>query len=237
MYARTKSHTFYSTVFMLIKYIKTNVLRSALFPVSCGIVLWWGMMTFPVQQDTGIYVMWVVLGMWAILLSYILSRYGIWAMNGVLCVAFLWVIVEYIGIRTCIPYGCFTYSDLVWLRFLWTFPYALFVIWPLLVLCIMQFVPKQLPFWQQCLVWWVFLTTLDVFLDPVAVSQWVRSYMDWWIWFGVPWTNYLWWLMTGTISMWCMIYGSNVLRDDSFFIRLGLVFMSMYVVGFIFLIG
>ncbi len=51
----------------------------------------------------------------------------------------IWIIgctIEWIGIATCRPYGCFQYSDLLWPKFLETFPYLLMWVRPFIVISI-----------------------------------------------------------------------------------------------------
>ena len=80
--------------------------------------------------------------------------------------------MEYWAIMTCWPYGCFEYSALVGLQFMDTFPYALLVIWPLLVIGLIQFVPQAASNRLiAAIVGGCFLTLFDMLLDPVAVQQ------------------------------------------------------------------
>lgn len=55
--------------------------------------------------------------------------------------------------------------------------------------------------------WWVGLTIVDLILDPIAVAMWLWTYAQpWWRW-GVPRTNFMWWLFSGTVATYiCLLY-------------------------------
>ena len=83
-------------------------------------------------------------------------------------------------------------GGLVGPQFLGTFPFALLIIRPLLVVSIMQFVPKEAwaGRWLAALVGGLFLTLFDMILDPVAVQQWLWMYTEA-VWYWVPSSNFL----------------------------------------------
>jgi uncharacterized membrane protein len=115
--------------------------------------------------------------------------------------ALLAVTVEYIGIRTCIPYGCFHYTQLLWPRFNDTFPWILLLIWPMLAVSVAHLVPQYLSQYKKIFCWAFLLVLLDLFLDPVIVDQGLRYYENPWRWRWVPWSNFLWWLPMSIITM------------------------------------
>lgn len=117
----------------------------------------------------------------------------------------IWIIgctIEWVGIATCRPYGCFEYSDLLWPKFFNTFPYLLMWVWPFIVVSIAHLIPKKRT-WRQFIAWGVLLLLiLDLALDPVHINQWIRSYNHTGRnRFGVPLQNFFWWIITGGLSM------------------------------------
>jgi putative membrane protein len=173
--------------------------------IIAGLFTWRGMWVFPVQPEHGIRVAIGTACIWIALVSYLWRTYGSKGVFAVAALGLLWVIVEYIGIKTCIPYGCFVYSELVWPRFFGTFPYALFVIRPTLVILMSSWISVHTNRLLQVMMGSILLITLDIFLDPVAVYQWVRSYDPVWVWYGVPLTNYLGWIPMSLVSVWLLL--------------------------------
>lgn len=122
------------------------------------------------------------------------------------------MVVEYVGITTCFPYGCFEYSALVGPKFMDIVPYALVVIWPLLVMSVVQFVPEFTAEVRliASFVGGAFLTLFDLLLDPVAIQQGLRSYSEF-AWYGVPMSNFAGWVLTGWLSCWLLFRLSPIL--------------------------
>jgi putative membrane protein len=114
----------------------------------------------------------------------------------------LWgIIIETIGITTCIPYGCFSYSEQLWPKILWWAPRLLLVTYPPLVLWVYQYIKRLNLSWPLLrIAWWFWLMLVDLILDPIAVQMWLRSYTWGWFWFGVPLSNFLGWIISGTIA-------------------------------------
>lgn len=111
-------------------------------------------------------------------------------------------IIESIGLLTCFPYGCFDYSDQLWVKLLWIVPVMLAFTWPPLVLWVWSYVKNM--FWQgwKVWIWWAIgLVLVDLILDPIAVSIGLWSYVWGGFWFGVPLSNFLGRLVSGSIAM------------------------------------
>lgn len=210
--------------------------------VAVWIIIGWWMSFTPISDETVPYTMLGVSVLFIILVAYVRKQYW-W--KQLLWIGAVWVfgiLIEYIGITTCFPYGCFRYSSYVWPQFLGTFPWLLVMIRPILVVTITQ----RTVGWKQPLLyafsWWVLLMMVDLFLDPVAVHQWLRSYHNLvWQWlqprYNVPRSNFLWWILTWTLSTFIFRALSPLLLWDKYLRYTGLVIMTMYVSAFFFLFG
>ena len=120
-----------------------------------------------------------------------LAAVGIWGM-----------VIETIGMTTCFPYGCFAYSEQLWPGIWWWAPRLLLATYPPLVLWVYQYI-KQFNFsWRQSrIAWGIGLMLVDLILDPIAVQMGLWSYPWWGIWFGVPLSNFLGRILSGTLAM------------------------------------
>lgn len=119
------------------------------------------------------------------------------------------VIIEYIAIKTCVPYGCFVYTDQLWYKLLDTVPWTVLFGWTPLVMMIdslLQLYKKQrssLSQRQYFLLGAMILVICDVMLDPWAVRAWF------WVFgsdygfsrYNVPWVNFVWWIVSWVIGM------------------------------------
>lgn len=123
----------------------------------------------------------------------LVAALGIWAL-----------VMELIGTSTWWPYGAFEYNHQLSREIAGLVPVTLWLIWPVLVLGIAAWVRHTFSLLnkqQRIIMGTLALVWLDLLLDPVHVAQGIWSYTDGGIWFDVPWTNYLWWIRTGSISM------------------------------------
>ena len=127
-----------------------------------------------------------------------------WWMRWIAWIVALWIfalVIEYIGTTTCFPYGCFEYTSLLWPH-LGPIPFLLLCIRPVLVYS-MIWVASLLPWEKYHRALWsiLCLLLLDLALDPVHVAQGIWSYTNK-VWrYSVPRSNCLWWLFTGSISI------------------------------------
>jgi putative membrane protein len=111
-----------------------------------------------------------------------------------------WYIIESVWVLTCYPYGCFSYSEQLWPKIFGIVPYMLFFTRPPLVFAVWSWI-KDIRLWiiSKSLLGWIVLMSVDLILDPIAVHMWLWNYPGWWFWFGVPLSNFLWWLLSGSI--------------------------------------
>lgn len=144
--------------------------------------------------------------------------------------------VEGIWILTCRPYGCFSYSDLLWPKFFSTFPFLLLGVWPFLVLSIAHLVPKQYT-WKHFITMWIaLLLLLDLALDPVHIHQWIWSYAPTTPnRFGVPLQNFIWWIITGGLSMWVVTLRKTTILHSAWY-YCGITILLLFWIQFLFLI-
>ena len=113
------------------------------------------------------------------------------------------VIIEYVAIKTCFPYGCFEYTNLLGYKLLDTVPRTVLLARTPLVLAIhewLKYFQIQKPY-VMFGIWALLLVLLDLVVDPGAVS------MQFWIfegdhpYYNVPRTNFWWRLLSGFIGM------------------------------------
>jgi len=110
-----------------------------------------------------------------------------------------WCVIEYLAIKTCFPYGCFVYSDLLGYKVLDTVPWTVVFAWSPLVVWIWTAFARfrsQLHPWQFFLLVTVFLVLCDVVLDPGAVHAWFWLFEGTYWWYNIPWTNFVWWVLS-----------------------------------------
>lgn len=153
---------------------------------------------------------WWVWGIWTIwfaLLVYIprckhqWQQWTIW----LLAIIISWVIIESIGVATCYPYWCFEYSWMLWPKIFGMVPYMLIFTRPPLVLARYSIIRHYNISGRKLFICWaLWLVATDLILDPLAVAIWLRSYPWWWIWFWVPYTNYVGWFISWCISLWLL---------------------------------
>lgn len=191
-----------------------------------------GMMQTPMTAQTGFWSAVVMVGVAIGLMRYCSASYGRHALLWVWIVAILGVTIEYVWLKTCLPYGCFWYTEMVGPRVFGTFPLSLFVIRPLIVASMNQFVPTKGGLLKKSIVGWLILMLFDLLLDPVAVSLWLREYSAGGVRFGVPRTNYLGRLVTGMLSSWMFHKWSDKLLPDRVLCTVWWVLRGMYGSGF-----
>jgi len=199
-------------------------------------VIWRGMMRTPLTAENA----WVsALGITALTTGislYIWKIYWLKALRGVALVALFGIVIEFIGIRTCFPYGCFEYSALVWPRFLGTFPYTLFFLWPVIVMALVQAIPYRWKLLVSSFIGWIVLMLFDLSLDPIAVYQGLWQY-DVQQWYWVPRSNFLWWILSGTISSYLLLRFSPVLLWDRLLEKLCFILVWMYGMAVLVMLG
>ncbi len=148
-----------------------------------------------------------VLAVAALSFHEILRRYG--TKRGLILLAGLClygILIEIIGVQTGFPYGSFTYQSITSFQIAgvpWTTPFA----WAPFVL-IAFFASRS---WlssssriQQLLLAAALLIGLDLVLDPGAVAIGLWSYREGGVYYGVPWTNFAGWILTGGIALFAL---------------------------------
>jgi uncharacterized membrane protein len=201
--------------------------------IILGIIIGRWMMRNDITEASALIATIVTLTLYVLLLLYIAKKYGIRSLWWVLALSLLGITLEYTAIQTCFPYGCFQYTPLVGPRFMGTFPWSLIAIRPILVVTISQLVKKRSwnNQWKSIISIALLLVFTDIFLDPVAVQQNLRTYTSWLSVsrYNVPLTNYLWRLITGTISARVLRSYSPRITNDPYLQWIGLLIMVMYI--------
>ena len=135
-------------------------------------------------------------GGWVLLLIALWRVYGMRWIGIYLLVWVMWLALESVAQYTCVPYGCFSYGNLLGPTWWGNVPILLLVIRPVIVLGIRNWV-EQLDIHK--LVSYVVISALlyvsvDLVLDPVHVYHGVWSYSNG-DWLDVPVSNYIGWLI------------------------------------------
>jgi putative membrane protein len=124
----------------------------------------------------------------------------------IIVLGFLAYLIEWIGVLTCVPYGCFTYSEQLWPKIFDIVPWMVFFSWSPLVIGVWHWIgvwthQKPVRTMVKWLIGWILLVAFDLILDPVALMIGLRSYTADGFWFGVPRTNFAGRLLTGTMGV------------------------------------
>ncbi len=119
---------------------------------------------------------------------------------------------ELLGTSTGYPFGGYRYTDMLGYRILGLVPFPIPISWTYILYCGLAMCGRLLPARDDVrtrMVWalvaGLILTAWDVAMDPAMV---VTSH---WIWlepgqfYGMPWTNWIGWLVTGTVIAWVMM--------------------------------
>ena len=105
--------------------------------------------------------------------------------------------VELIGVHTGVPFGSYSYSDVLKPQ-LFGVPPAMAFAWIILVAYIKQIVPKlNAPMWAEPILAAAWMTAIDLLIDPIAVKK--LGYWDWdrpGIYYGIPTSNFLGWFIS-----------------------------------------
>lgn len=109
--------------------------------------------------------------------------------------------IETFAIFTGYPYGHFGYSDLLGYRFFGSVPWTVAFAWTPLVLAAYMVASRATEFIAvRILVTALLLTAFDLVLDPVAVSLGFWRYQEAGIFYGVPFSNFAGWTVTGALA-------------------------------------
>lgn len=120
-----------------------------------------------------------------------------------MCLCLYALVIEMIGVQTGFPYGLFRYQSIPSFQIAgvpWTTPFA----WAPLVLAAF-FISRS---WitpssqvKRLVLAVALLVGLDLVLDPGAVVLGLWSYTNVGLYYGIPWTNILGWILTGGIAL------------------------------------
>lgn len=120
--------------------------------------------------------------------------------TGLIVAAFSWGI-EALGSKTGFPFGPYHYTESLQPQ-LFGVPLLIPLAWLMMLpaaWAIANLLAGQRPWWRFVALSAVILTAWDLFLDPQMVAW------GYWIWenpsgyFGIPWSNYAGWLLTGAV--------------------------------------
>ncbi len=119
---------------------------------------------------------------------------------------------ELLGTSTGYPFGGYRYTDMLGYRILGLVPFPIPISWTYILYCGLAMCGRLLPARDDMrtrLVWAVvaglILTAWDVAMDPAMVVT------NHWVWFepgqfyGMPYTNWIGWLVTGIVIAWVMM--------------------------------
>lgn len=110
--------------------------------------------------------------------------------------------VEYVGSHTGFPFGDYRYTDLLQPQ-LGDVPLLIPVAWLMMLPCAWAVAQAfRASRWQFALVSGLALTAWDLFLDPQMVNWQLWVWQESGGYFGIPWQNYLGWLVTGAVLTW-----------------------------------
>jgi len=109
---------------------------------------------------------------------------------------------EVLGVHVGFPFGHYAYTQ-VFAPLLWDVPLVMVCAWMILAGYVLEMLrPLALKAWEHAIVGGLWLTAIDLVIDPVAVGP-----MNLWHWdapgwyYGIPATNFLGWFITGTAAM------------------------------------
>lgn len=119
---------------------------------------------------------------------------------------------ELLGTSTGYPFGGYSYTPLLGYMILGLVPFPIPISWTTILYCSLAMCGRLLPARDDAAsrLRWAFvggliLTAWDVSMDPAMVHT------AHWIWhepgqfYGMPWTNWIGWLVTGTVISWLML--------------------------------
>jgi putative membrane protein len=109
--------------------------------------------------------------------------------------------IETIALYTGFPYSYFEYTSGFGYQLFGTTPWTVFIAWSPLVVGAYAFSQTftNTP-WKQWLGYILLLVCCDLVLDPGAVARGLWSYTNGGLWYGVPLTNFLGWVFSGTLA-------------------------------------
>lgn len=114
----------------------------------------------------------------------------------------LGITIETVGIATGTPYGSFVYNNPLGGLLFGYAPWALILAWPPLIIgawvLAKQLSPKR---WFTIVIGASILVWFDVIMDPGAVALSFWSFVEKGIYYNVPYTNFLGWILSGSLGI------------------------------------
>jgi putative membrane protein len=113
-------------------------------------------------------------------------------------------IIETIALRTGFPYGTFTYTEHLGYKLFGTTPWTVPFGWVPLIIASWTLAWRYTSSITHRFILTIgTLVTIDLILDPAAVSLGFWKYAHPGLWGGVPYTNFLGWMLSGFVG--CLI--------------------------------
>ena len=112
------------------------------------------------------------------------------------------LLIESVSIKTGFPYSKFVYKELMGLKILDIVPWSVFFVWPMLVISAVSlsgqiFKKKIVIFFMSC----ILLMLLDFVFDPVATKLHFWDWQNGGLYYDVPFTNFLGWILSSILSV------------------------------------
>lgn len=124
----------------------------------------------------------------------------------VLTLCALAILIETIAIKTGYPYGEFSYGETMGYKLFGTTPFTVAFAWPPLVLGAYALARGRIVLAT------LFLVMIDLAIDTGAVAMGYWAYTGGGIYFGVPLSNFLGWVLTGFLGLYLV---STLLKKPS----------------------
>ncbi len=123
-------------------------------------------------------------------------------------VALAGFVIETIGVRFGVPFGQYTYTDVLQPQLVGV-PVVMGLAWMALVAFACDFAARlHLPPWPAAAFAALLTTATDLVIDPLATNQF--GYWTWvqeGIYYGIPFTNFIGWFVTGLLA--CRLLGTS----------------------------
>ena len=131
--------------------------------------------------------------------------------------------IETIALHTGFPYSHFEYIADFGYRLFSTTPWTVCIAWSPLVIGVYTITHtwSYTP-WKRWFLYILLLVSVDMVLDPGAVARGLWVYQNGGFWYGVPITNFLGWIFSGTIAYGIMTLFYKYQKNHTFNVWLGL---------------
>lgn len=124
--------------------------------------------------------------------------------NGIILLTILGayaLVIESIGVKTGFPYGSFSYSDLLGFRLFDAVPWSIAFAWAPLILAAFTIAKRFFAnLYLRVLIAALLLISFDLVIDPGAVYLGFWKYDAVGNYYGVPFINFVGWLLSGVIG-------------------------------------